>query len=77
MPIGEIAGEALGGAARFIGRVLFEFVFEFILQGTGLILVRALRPKAEPRDTTCAAVGLLFWVVVGIGGYFAYRATAG
>jgi len=76
MPLGEIAGEALGGIVRVVGRILFEVFFEFIIQGTGYVLVRTVRPKTEPDDTVCTVVGLLFWVVVGIGGYFTYRATA-
>ena len=76
MPLGEIAGEALGGIVRVVGRILFEVFFEFIIQGTGYVLVRTVRPKTEPDDTVCTVVGLLFWVVVGIGGYFTYRTTA-
>ena len=76
MPLGEIAGEALGGIVRVVGRILFEVFFEFIIQGTGYVVVRTVRPKTEPDDTVCTVVGLLFWVVVGIGGYFTYRATA-
>ena len=76
MPLGEIAGEALGGIVRVVGRILFEVFFEFIIRGTGYVLVRTVRPKTEPDDTVCTVVGLLFWVVVGIGGYFTYRATA-
>ncbi|MBB3922808.1 MULTISPECIES: hypothetical protein [Xanthomonas] len=76
MPLGEIAGEALGGIVRVVGRILFEVFFELTIQGTGYILVRTVRPEAEPDDTICTVVGLLFWVVVGVGGYFVYRATA-
>ena len=76
MPIGDIAGEALGGILRVIGRILFEVFFEFILQGTGYVLIRLFRPRDEPGDTACAIVGILFWAVVGIGGYYIYRAAA-
>ncbi len=76
MPLGEIAGEALGGFVRVVGRILFEIFFEIIIQGTGYVLVRTVRPKTEPDDTVCTVVGLLFWVCVGVGGYFVYRATA-
>lgn len=76
MPLGEIASDALGGVARVVGRILFEVFFEFIIQGTGYVLVRTVRPKTEPDDTVCAVVGLLFWAAVGVGSYFAYRAAA-
>jgi hypothetical protein len=45
MPVGEIAGEALGGFVRVVGRILFEIFFEIIIQGTGYVLVRTVRPK--------------------------------
>ena len=76
MPLGEIAGEAIGGIVRVVGRILFEIFFELIIQGTGYVLVRTVRPKTEPDDTVCTVVGLLFWAAVGVGGYFVYRATA-
>ena len=76
MPLGDIAGEALGGIFRVVGRILFEVFFEFIIQGTGYLLVRIFKKEAEPDDTVCTVVGLLFWLAVGIGGYFIYRATA-
>ena len=76
MPLGDIAGETLGGIVRVVGRILFEIFFEIIIQGTGYVLVRTVRPKTAPDDTICAVVGLLFWVFVGVGGYFVYHATA-
>ena len=76
MPIEEITGQALGGIARFVGRILFESIFEFIIQGTGFILVRTVRSTTKPDDTACVVVGLLFWVAVSVGGYFVYRAIA-
>ena len=76
MPIGEIAGEALGGILRVVGRILFEVFFELIIKGTGYALVRLVRPKPEPSETACAVVGLLFWGAVGIGSYFIYRTSA-
>ena len=76
MPIGDIAGEALGGIARVVGRILFEIVFEFIIQGTGYVLLRLFRPKSEPSDTACAIVGLLFWVGALVGGFWLYHHLA-
>ena len=76
MPLGEIAGEALGGIFRVVGRIIFEIFFELIIQGAGYALVRMVRPRAKPDDTICAVVGFIFWVVLGTGGYFAYRAIA-
>jgi len=76
MPIGEIAGEALGGIFRVVGRLVFEIFFELIIQGTGHVLIRTFRPAHEPSDKACAVVGLLFWAAAGVGGYLLYRAAA-
>jgi hypothetical protein len=54
MPIGDIAGEALGGVVRVVGRILFEIVFEFIIRGTGYVLIRLSKPGYEPGDTASA-----------------------
>ncbi len=76
MPIGDIAGEALGGIFRFIGRILFEMVFEVVIRGTGYALVRLFRPQADPSDTACAVVGLSVWVGAAVGGFWLYRHLA-
>lgn len=38
MPLGDVAGEALSGAFRFIARVVFEIVVDVILSGTGAMM---------------------------------------
>ncbi|MCW4453686.1 hypothetical protein OK348_02610 [Flavobacterium sp. MXW15] len=76
MPIGDIAGDALGGLFRFLGRLFVEIFFEFIIQGTGHVLLRIGRPRHEPSDTACAVAGLLFWAMVAVGAYGFYRATS-
>lgn len=70
MPIGEIAGEALSGALRVIGRLLFELVFEILIRGTGNVLLRHIRPRADPGDVTSAVAGLLFWGLIVVGGFW-------
>ena len=76
MPIGEIAGEALGGIIRVAGRLVLEIFFELIIQGTGYALIRTLKPAHQPTDRACAIVGLAFWAAVGFGSYLLYRAAA-
>jgi len=73
MPIGEIAGEALGGLLRVVGRLLFEVVFELMIQGTGYWLLRRTRPSYEPGDAASAVAGLLFWGVIAVVGFWLYR----
>ncbi|MGY1409654.1 MULTISPECIES: hypothetical protein [unclassified Luteimonas] len=76
MPIGEIAGDALGGVARVLGRILFEIFFELMIKGVGYVLLRKFRPKAEASEAQCAVVGLLFWVAVAASGYWLSRQAA-
>lgn len=75
MPVGEIAGEAVGGVLRLVGRFLFEIIFELLIQGLGYVVIRVFRPGHEPGPGACAVVGLLCWGSLFAGGYFVYRAT--
>ena len=77
MHMGEIAGEALGGILRFVGRIFVELVFELLIQGTGHVILKTLRSRKEPGDTESAIVGLLVWVAVAAAGFWLYQhATA-
>ncbi|WP_024870436.1 hypothetical protein [Pseudoxanthomonas suwonensis] len=72
----HVVAEALGGIVRFVGRILVEFFLEFIIRGTGYALLRAVRSEVKPDDTSCLVVGLVFWAVVAVGGFFAWRVVA-
>jgi hypothetical protein len=76
MPVGEIAGEALGGIARFIGRVFIELIFEVLIQGTGHVVLKTFRPGREPGETESAVVGLLVWAAIIGGGFWFYQRAA-
>jgi hypothetical protein len=73
MPLGDIAGEALGSALRVIGRVFFEIVFELLIKGVGYALIKLFRPQSEPSDTSCGMVGLVFWMALIAVGFVIYR----
>lgn len=73
MPLGDIAGEALGGVFRFISRMLFEIVVEWLLHGTGALILRLIRPRHEPGETAAILTGLLFWIAVIALGLWLYR----
>lgn len=73
MPLGDIAGEALGGVFRFIARILFEIVVEWLLHGTGALILRLIRPRHEPGETAAILTGLLFWIAVIALGLWLYR----
>lgn len=64
MPLDDLAGDALGGICRFIGRMLVELVLELLIKGVGYGVLGLLRPGREQSDTVAAVVGLLTWIVV-------------
>ena len=68
--------EATTTLTRAVGRILVEVFFELLIKGTGYALIRMIKPKPAPSETESAIVGLLFWLAVGIGGYYIYQATA-
>lgn len=68
--IGDIVGEVAGGVLKFIGRVFFEVIFEFLVKGAGCVLCRSFgRRKLDPDGALVVVVGLAFWVAVGLGIY--------
>ena len=76
MPLGDIAGEALGGVFRFIARIVFEIVVEWLLRGTGALILRLLRPRHEPGETAAVMTGLVFWIALIVLGYWLYGQAA-
>ena len=73
MPLGDIAGETLGGIFRFVARLLVEVVVEILIQGTGYLILRTARPKSEPGETACTVAGMAFWAVVIALAWLFYR----
>ncbi len=68
--IGDVVGEAAGGLLKFIGRLIFEVVFEFLIKGAGYILCRPFsRRTLDPDGGLVVVVGLTFWVTVGVAIY--------
>lgn len=74
MPLGDIVGEVLGGVVRIVIRIFLELFVEILLQGTGSLIIRLIRPKATPSDLVCGLVGVAFWAIVIAVSFFAYRA---
>ncbi|MCY1383866.1 hypothetical protein D9M69_720340 [compost metagenome] len=75
MPLGDIAGEALGGVFRVIARIVFEIVVEWLLRGTGALILRVLRLGHAPGEAAAAVTGLAFWVAMIAVGVWIYRET--
>lgn len=73
MPLGDIAGEALGGVFRFLARLVADLVVELLLRGTGHLILRLLRPRRVPGENAAAVAGLVFWIAAIALGVWAYR----
>lgn len=73
MPLGDIAGEALGGVFRVIARIVFEILVEWLLRGTGALILRVLRPRHAHGEAAAALTGVVFWVAMIALGVWIYR----
>jgi hypothetical protein len=76
MPLGDIAGEALGGVFRFVARIVFEIVVEWLLYRTGALILRLIRPRHEPGEAAAIVTGLLFWIAMAALGVWCYGQAA-
>lgn len=77
MPLGDIAGSILGGVVRIIAEVFVNVVLEVFIKGPGyLILKRVLlknREEVDPDSVWVFLVGALFWLIIGVAGYWLYK----
>ena len=76
MPVGDVAGDAIGAVARFLGRIFVEVIFEIVIRGVGYGALKAVRPREEPGETEEAVVGFLVIIALVALGAWAYRAAA-
>ena len=71
--IGDILSGIFEVFGRVVTRIVVDILFEFIIQGTGAIILRLVffwRPTHKlPGDFACGVVGLLFWVFVCSAGF--------
>lgn len=70
MPLGDIAGEVLGGIFHFLGEMFMQIVVELLVKGPGYLICRLFRRDASPDGGVVVLVGLLFWAVV-VGAIYA------
>lgn len=69
MPLGEIASEVVGGLVRFLAQFFVDVVLEVVIKGPGYIICRSFSEYVNPDGVAVVVVGLLFWVIIGVGGY--------
>ena len=53
MPIGDIAGEVLGGVLRFVGNLIIDFVPELLLRAPGYLLCKPFKKDIDPDGGLC------------------------
>ncbi len=64
-------------AARIIGQIFIELIFEILIKGPGYFIVKLF--SVEAPDTDSARViftGVLFWLLIGFGSYGVYSAVS-
>lgn len=76
IPRDELAGDALGGLFRLLGRMLVEPVFELPIKGVGDGVLRVLRPRHEPSETATTVASLLTWIMAILAAAGRWQALA-
>ena len=64
--------ELLGGTVRVVSHIVVEVVLEILIRGPGYLICRTLRKGIDPESGWVALAGVMFWMLMAIGGYFAY-----
>jgi len=72
MPLGEIAGEIVGGLFRFVVHFFVEIVLEVLIKGPGYIICRQFSKNVNPDGLAVVFVGFIFWAAIGGCGYALY-----
>jgi len=72
MPVGEIAGELLGGLFRFLGHVIVDVIFELLIKGVGYGICRMFSKNVNPDGAVVIMTGIGFWMVAGIISFVMY-----
>lgn len=60
----DALAEVAGAALRLCGRIVFEIVVEWLIYGTGRLLLWPFYRRKPPGDTACLCAGLGFWLLV-------------
>ena len=68
MPLGDLAGEFLGGIARAAAHIVGQLVLEVLIRLPGYFICRALGRQVDPDGVASTLVGILFWAIVALFG---------
>ncbi|MGO4781291.1 hypothetical protein AB4084_37985, partial [Lysobacter sp. 2RAB21] len=56
--------ELAGAALRFVARMAFELIVDWLMYGTGRVVLWPLCRRKPPNDDLCLVVGIAFWILV-------------
>lgn len=76
MAIIEIAVEALGGMARFLGGLVADVLIEIGIRGPGYLICRSVKRDVDFGSARVALAGLGFWLLLGTAAYLAWHTGA-
>lgn len=60
----DALAEVAGAALRLCGRIVFDIVVEWLLYGSGRLLLWPFYRRKPPGDTACLLAGIGFWLLV-------------
>ncbi|CBL46572.1 hypothetical protein HDN1F_29890 [gamma proteobacterium HdN1] len=70
VPLGEIAGEMLGGIFRLLASFFVDVVLEVLIKGLGYLICRPFSKRLNPDGLVALAVGVIGWAAIICGLYF-------
>ncbi len=74
MPLDDLAEGFFRGLFRFLVSILVEVVIEILIKGPGYFMVKACSSNSPDSDSLrVVLVGILFWVLITIGGFSLYH----
>ncbi|OGU19662.1 MAG: hypothetical protein A2580_01110 [Hydrogenophilales bacterium RIFOXYD1_FULL_62_11] len=72
MPIGDVAGELLGGVLRVFGNIVLDVLLEVLIRGPGYLICRIFKKDINSEGGWVIVAGMAFWVFVAVGGFYMY-----
>lgn len=72
MPIGDVAGEFLGGVLRVIGNIVLDVFLEILIRKPGYLICRIFKNDINSEGGWVIVAGMAFWVFVAIAGFYTY-----
>lgn len=68
----DTVAEGLSAVGRFVFRILWEVVIEFLCKSAGYLICKPFKPSVNPDGALVAVTGIVFWLLVFFLGYQVY-----